>query len=344
MARTKIVTWHPIFAGGVSGLNNPGGATYYVGSQAAYDGATPSDTLDGLTPQTAKATIQAALDLCVTGRGDTVALLPGTITITAAITMTKDDVTLMSANPVGRRERSPAIITIGDTDVNMLEINANNVTVAGITFDDNVATATADSAAVKVNTASTAADYVGFKMINCYIDMGGSDTDRDALVLGFDATDGAIGALVEGCTILDCGQDAIVINVGSEYTEVRDCNIVDAAKTTRYGVEVLATSVNIEACTIWTSTAGGACIHNGVAAARLRVTDCRLHGFTTTTKGIEAINTATQQTTNNWVVSGAASMLIDYLTDNTTPSADAGTGGIFAASPGATALITPSVT
>ena len=95
--------FHVNFQGGVSGLENVGGQVFDVGASGyvAYAGVGASDTNDGLSPQKPLSTILAGLNKCVSGRGDTVALLPGSYTVTAALTMSKADVTLKSAIPVG---------------------------------------------------------------------------------------------------------------------------------------------------------------------------------------------------------------------------------------------------
>ena len=331
--------YHINAVGGITGMNNVGGATYYVGASgylAALGGIAPSDSNKGTSPQSPFATIQKGLDSCTAGRGDIVAVLPGSYTITAALTMTKDDVSLISALPVGPREYPPVTIVCA-TDVSEVEVNANNITIAGIRFDDNVTAATASTAVIDVNTASTATDYSGFKAINCWLDMAGmTDSDKDGITLGTDADDGALSSLVEGCTIIEAGRDGIVVNVGSEFTEIRNCKIYDATDTTDNGIEVLATSVTVDNCDILVS--GTACVHNGVAAARLVVDDCRLHAWGANTIGILAINTATQRTSGNWVTATAAGNLIDYTTDNTTPSADAFISNIFAANAGITVM------
>lgn len=319
--------------------NKPGGQVFFVGtgSPVAYKGKGASDSNAGTSPEQPFSTINGALGKCVSGRGDTVAILPGSYTVTAAIEVDVDDVTIMSAVEVGRRERSPVVI-VNATDCNTVEINANNVTVHGIEFDDNVATATADTAVIAVNTANTGVDYKNAKVINCFLDMLGSDADRDGIALGLagDASDGAIGSLVQGCVILDCDQDAVAIAAGSEYSTVRDCAIIEVANGTRYGVDVAAVSCSVEDSDILVS--GTACINNGVAAARLTVTGCNLHAWGANTIGIVAIATATQRTARNWITATAAGNLVDYTTDNTTPSADAFIGNIFAANAGATAL------
>jgi hypothetical protein len=231
------------------------------------------------------------------------------------------------------------------TDVSEIEIDANNCTVSGIRFDDNVTAATANTACIDVNTASTGVDYSGTKIINCWFDMVGmTDSDKDAIILGTDADDGALSSLVEGCTILDAGQNGITINVGSEYTVVRNCKIYDASDLTKYGVEVLATSCWIDGCDILVSNTAtpGACIHNGVAAARLVITNCTLHAWGADTTCILAIATATQRTAANWLTAVSAGNLCDYTTDNTTPSADANVSAVFAADSPAASFDTPT--
>ena len=332
------------FNGGVTAVGNPGARTFYVGASgwtAAPDGIAPSDSNNGTSPQTPYASIQTGLDACTAGRGDVVALLPGNYTVTAAITMSKDDVTLRSATPVGRRQRSPVII-VNATDVNTVEVNANNVTVEGIQFDDNVATATAATAVIAVNTASTGVDYTGTVIRNCYLDMLGSDSDRDGIALGLtaDADDGAIQSLVEGCTILDPDNCGVIINVGSDYSVVRDCHIYDMVNLGLYGVEVLAAQCSIEDCDILVSdTAGpGACIHNGLAASLMTATGNNLHAWGADGTAILVIATATQRTADNFVTATATGNGIDYVGDNTTPSADAFAEAFYAADPGTAVL------
>ena len=337
--------YHINAQGGISGLENVGGNTFYVAASGytAADGVGASDSNDGLSPQTPLSTIQAALNLCVTGRGDTVAILPGSITVTAALTMTKDDVTLKGAINAGPRAYQPAVI-VNATNVNTLTIDANNCKVENITFDDNVSTAGADTAVIAVNSVSSAADYTGTVLRNLYLDMAGADDDRDGITLGLagDTTDGALKSLVEGCVIWDCGQDAIVIAAGSENCIVRDCLISDDGTiTTRYGVEAVALSAHIDACTIMSS--GTACINNGIAAARLMVTNCTLSAWGANTIGIVAINTATQHTMNNWIAAAAAGNIIDYATSSTTPSADVAFGNVTGTNPAATTAVTPTV-
>src|SRR3990167_10022922 len=163
MARFKNIGYHLNLNGGFTGFNTPGGKTFYVGAsgyQAAGEGVNPSNNNSGEAPQEPFSTIQYALDQCVAGRGDVVAVLPGSYTVTAALTMTKSNVTLMSAYPVSPRERSPVVI-VNATDVQTITVDANYCTVYGLTLDDNVGSgvATANSAAIRVCSANVATDY-----------------------------------------------------------------------------------------------------------------------------------------------------------------------------------------
>ena len=348
---SRNIRYHVNFNGGFTGINNPGGQTYYVGASgyaAAGDGIAPSNSNTGTSPQAPLSTIQAALDKCVSGRGDVVAVLPGSYTVSAAITMTKDDVRLVSAQPVGPREYGPVVIVDATAATSLLTINANNCTVDGIVFDDNVAAATADTGAIMINTASTGKLFSGTILRNCYIDMDGADTDRDGICVGLtaDATDAAPKTTVEGCVVYNCEQDAIVVNVGSDGSVVRDCYIYDdGTRLCRYGVEVLAIECAVEGCDIMLSDTAtpGACVHNGIAAARLLVTGSNLHAWGADTTCILVVNTATQRTANNWLTATAIGNTVDYLTDNTTNSADTNISALFEAAPTASEFDTPTV-
>ncbi len=69
-------------------INPLGGSVFWVGPSGyvAESGIGASDNNDGLSPQKPLVTIQAGLDKCTNGQGDTVMLLPGSWTITAALT------------------------------------------------------------------------------------------------------------------------------------------------------------------------------------------------------------------------------------------------------------------
>jgi hypothetical protein len=212
------------------------------------------------------------------------------------------------------------------------------VTVDSILFDDNTTSSTSAAAVIDVNSSSTGEDFSGVRILNCTLECTGStDSDRDGITLGTDASDGALNALVEGCTIIDCGNQAILINVGSENSTIRNCKIYDVADVTTNGVKVLATSCTIEFCDILISGAdGNGCIHNGVAAARMVANNNNLAAWGADTACVYVIASATQRTHNNHMTATAAGNFVNYIGDNTTPSADTGYENVFAGTSGIT--------
>ena len=166
--------YHVNFNGGFTGHNNPGGTVYYVaasGWTASGGGKAASDSNSGTSPQQPFATIQKGLDSCTAGRGDYVAILPGSYTVTEAITMTKTDVTLMSAIPVGPHEYSPVIITAAAAyDANVIQMDASNTKMAGIGFECGFTTVTANQEVIQVNSTNTTTDIFGCVIENCYFD------------------------------------------------------------------------------------------------------------------------------------------------------------------------------
>ena len=79
-------------------LDKPGGQVFFVGGgTVAVNGKSASDTNHGLTPEQPLSTIDGtagAFAKVVAGRGDTIVVLPGAVTVTAAIAFDTADVTL----------------------------------------------------------------------------------------------------------------------------------------------------------------------------------------------------------------------------------------------------------
>lgn len=122
-------------------LEKPGGQVIFVGGgTVAYPGGNgASDTYPGKRPTEPKSTIQDALDDTVAGRGDTVVILPGNVTITAALTMSKADVTLSGAT--GGSLINPSAITVNGA-VDGIAVTAANVTIENLHFPASTAAAT----------------------------------------------------------------------------------------------------------------------------------------------------------------------------------------------------------
>lgn len=358
MPNYRDTNYHVNFLAGTSGMTGkPGGRIFWVGASGytAVNGAAPSDGNNGLSPQTPFATIQKGLDSCTSGRGDTVAILPGSYTITASLTMTNADVSLVSAVPVKPTEYSPVIITAAATyDNNLIQVDADNCTISGIGFENGFTTVTANQEVIQINSTNTTTDIYGCVVENCFLDFtraagaaSAADTDLDGIRVGLDSNDRAFNSIVRGCTIQGCDQDAISISAGSLNAKIMNNVIYDGigSELTRYGVDILALNATVSnnIIKVGTNSTTAAAVKVDVAAAHAVVTDNNLVAWGADTTCIQFLATATGWSMANWCVAVAAGNLVDYLTDNTTPSANADVGGVFAAAPGATALVTPTV-
>jgi hypothetical protein len=323
----RNVSDHLNLLGGFSGINNPGARVYYVAATTAAGGDAPSDNNTGLSPQSPFSTIQAGLDAATAARGDTVAVLPGSYTITAPLTMTKSNVKLVAVDgSQGAGHQGNTAIVCSTDSVSMLTIDAAGVTVQGFRFDHNTTTAAVSLIDVGGTTASP-----GAILRNLFVDMEGSATDTDGINLS-----NCVNSVLEGITVHDYDQDGIVIDAGCDEITIRDSHIYDgvSANSGQYGVSnggdgcwfynlhvqtdgtaglyQNGTLNNIEGCHVWATGAGTICI---LMAA-----------------------SATQSSRGCFLTAAAAGNLCDYTTDNTSPSADANISGIFAATPGASAF------
>jgi hypothetical protein len=120
----------------------PGGQVFFVGGgTVAYKGGGASDSNNGLSPKTPFSTIdgtRGAHASCVAGRGDTIVVLPGSVTITAAIALDVDDVTLTGVKGSTAVHPSSIISSLASS------ADAINVTGVNIVIEDlNFAASTA---------------------------------------------------------------------------------------------------------------------------------------------------------------------------------------------------------
>jgi hypothetical protein len=176
------------------GLKTAGGCTYYVGAVATW--TTAADVHDGTDPMNPKATIQSALDACTDGNGDTVVILPGTYRIDTTLTMTLDGVRLIGVGwPQG--QLGSLVFLDCDDDLDILNIDANDIEIAGIHFDQ-----TGNESFEAIEVAPTVSTS-GLHIHHCQFTMGdngiylgeGADTwaddveiDHCAFLEGFDST------------------------------------------------------------------------------------------------------------------------------------------------------------
>ena len=150
--------------------DKPGGRVYFVsgGTTAAKgkagSGLGGSDVHDGVTPERPLATIAQGITLAVAGRGDTVCVLPGNVTITAAIAMSKADVTLTGTDPSGAI--NPAAITVNGT-IDGIAVTAANCVIENLHFPASSAAATS-----RIN-----AGAAGLVVRGCTFECGANDVE-----------------------------------------------------------------------------------------------------------------------------------------------------------------------
>lgn len=335
--------YHVNFQGGFSGFNNPGGQVFYVAASGytAVDGIGASDSNDGKSPQTPFSTIQAALNACTAGRGDIVAVLPGSYTITAALTMTNADVTLCAAHPV-EPYAYPGVLIVSATDASMLEIDAANCRVEGIGFDINIASATANLPIVDVAD-STASSGVIIK--NCFFDCAGADSDLDVIRLG-DGTVAATDCVVEGCTLYDVDQIGIYIRAASDENRILNNLIFDgvSANAATNLIQCDGDGCIIMGNVLSTSGTAGIATGPGGAVANTIMANNYIWARGANTIGILSNSSGnTNVGLGNWIGAAAAGNIFDFTTSSTTPSCSVDTGNVYGADPAAAALTTATV-
>jgi len=330
-------------------LDKPGGMVLWVsGGTPAYKGIAGSDNHDGLNPERPLATIDGtagALAKVVAGRGDTIVLMPGSVTITAAIAMDTDDVTLTGAKNCAPGEVPPSWI-VSATDASMLDVSADNCVIENLLFDCNIATSTANNEVIQICDSATAQTQRGTIIRNCFIDMDGADTDIDGIRVGFDADSIAPNTLIEGVTIQSPDQIGIALTAGSDNCIVRGCHIYDNAEATpanvmTSGIDTSSDNVLIENNVI--ATLGGtACIAVTAGLAGV-IRNNSLHANGANSIGITIADAGIVAGCSNTIIAGAAGNLIDFAaaTDNYAGFNDFGT--VTAADPGAGGFITPTV-
>lgn len=357
MSGSRDTNYFVNFNGGFSGFNNPGGRVFWVAASGytALNGIGPSDSNSGLSPQKPFSTIQKGLDSCVAGRGDIVAVLPGTYTLTAALTMTLADVTLCSAHPVGPQQYSPVIITAAATyDLNVIQIDADNCRVQGLGFECGFTAVTASQEIIQVNSTNTTTDIFGVVIENCFFDFtraagaaSAADTDLDGIRIGLDTNDRAYNTTVRGCTIRGCDEIAISISAGSQGALIENNHIYDGvgSELTSQGVDVLAIGARIinNKIMVGTSSDTVACVNCGIAAGLTQIHNNNLVARGADTVGITVINTATMFSSGNWINAVSAGNIVDFKTASTSPSSSADIANVYASDPALAALTAATV-
>lgn len=141
------------FSNGISSFGIPvlGSGTVPTATGTYYwvDGTNGLAGNDGLTKNTAVATIKAGVDLA-TKDGDVVLVMPGTYT-EAAVTASVAGIRI-----IGLGTRAKEVIWTSATDVKSLTLAANNIEVAGFYFKPPVYTASASVTSIALSSANYA--------------------------------------------------------------------------------------------------------------------------------------------------------------------------------------------
>jgi hypothetical protein len=148
-------------------LDKPGGQVVFVGGGTpAVNGVGASDTYKGVRPEEPKSTISSAHSATKSGRGDTIVILPGTVTLTSSHTISNDDITVSGMGGESPIKPSAITVTLGSTG------DGFAVTGANVVFED-----LHFNASGAANTSRINAGAAGLVVRDCTFQCGGSDLE-----------------------------------------------------------------------------------------------------------------------------------------------------------------------
>lgn len=116
----RLYEFGGIPVGGDGGGQSVWGSAYFV------DGTSGSNSSTGKSPEAAKKTIQAALDVCVASKGDKVYIRNGAYA--EILTMTKADVHIVG------QSRDGVVVTGGTDAIDVLTVTGANCSVSNVSF------------------------------------------------------------------------------------------------------------------------------------------------------------------------------------------------------------------
>ena len=213
-------------------LEKPGGQVFFVGGAqsdnvnvAAYRGIGASANHSGLSPKrpflgtttSASTGLNQVMDKVVSGRGDTIVILPSSITNTAVTTIDKNDVTLTGVAPTGNI--NPSSITI-NAAIDGINVTGTNVVIENLHFP---AAGTASQTAV-INVAAA-----GVTVRGCTIACGANNLDTITI-----AAAGLHTVLEKNRFYVEAnGPDSAVVieDAAAHFIEIKD-NIFNGMNTT----------------------------------------------------------------------------------------------------------------
>jgi len=205
--------------GGSGGFG--GGKTFYVNALASRAQNFPSDSTF--------ATIQLALNACVTDRGDVVLVAPASYAITVPLTMTKDNVKLMALDQPAAGSQNVYITTTdaASSATDLIQIDANDIVVSGLKFTPG------NDCVNAIDIADTSVSD-NILIYNCRFAMTGSAASSIGVRIG-DATAAATRGshtVVRGCQFEGCKGYAAQIN--APFARISECYANLAAATTGF--------------------------------------------------------------------------------------------------------------
>lgn len=297
-------------------VNNekPGGAVFFVGGgTVASKGIGASNTNNGLTPEKPLSTIDKGITKCVSGRGDTVVVLPGEVTITSAVAIAKDDVTLTGFTVTGPKSRNPTILTLATgADLEMVSIDAANVIFENMTIKNTASAGDSFWIDVGDTTASP-----GTILRNLFIDCEGGESTGNQIRIG-DGTTVSDYCLIDGCVLYDYDDVGITISDASEGCMIRNCDIYDnvSANNGLTGISIAADHTIVEDCYVKISAASASafCINLTATAQDVEIRDTHCIAFGAGAHGIHYVASATGCCTNVYVTANALADAVDFAT------------------------------
>lgn len=209
----------------------PGGAAQ-IGEIFYVDPGEGDDNNTGETPDKAKKTSQAGIDLCVANRGDVVIRMRGGENVTATVTFDCAGMTFIAEGygmaPLAIGEYF-AIYSDSLTADPVAIVSADGVTIAGIGFaGDDAGSLYFSGAALLIGGEGEASPF-GVRIVDCRFPKWGLD-NRIGL-----AIDGSSDCLVEHCSFEGGGADfdsGIYLQGPMQNIEIRDCRFRDCT----YGI------------------------------------------------------------------------------------------------------------
>jgi hypothetical protein len=231
-------------------LDKPGGQVFFVadstsggtyptaykgkGSSGSNNGLSPQKPINGVTTGTTDG-LNALMDKCVSGRGDTIVVLPGSIINTAVVTVDVADLTITGISPSG--SINPSAIVVNAT-VDGFNVTAANVVLENLHFGASTAAATS-----RIN-----AGAAGLTIRGCTFDCGANDVESITVPAAGD------DLLVENCRfyVTANGPDAAIEieAAGAERLTVRSCVFSGDTDTNKWDAGAINSGVAHTGCLI----------------------------------------------------------------------------------------------